>query len=461
MSDSRQAPRDQALAEKSEAICRMGALMLRAGTGSYRVKAAMGRVAAALGVEHLAAQVSLTEIVVTTKERGAFRTQVVEVPAPTVDAAQIAALLRLSLAAEPGLTAAQLHQQLQQVQAQPPPYRHIWLILCAALACGSFAVLNNGRWQECVAAAVAAGCGKVVQLLLARLRVNQLVVFGVAATAACQVYVALAYLMPWLFSGSVHPAHESAFTSAILFLVPGFALLTAALDVARFDFTSGMSRGLYAVLLTLAASLGAWVVAWAYGLTPSDLPAAQLPLLETVAVRAVAGFVGVLGFAVTFHTPLPVAAVAAGVGSAANVGRLMAVDAGWNPLLCAIGATLVVGLCAAWVSQHLPAPRIILSVPAVLIMLPGAAAFRALVAVIDNDPLVAVTNFSASVGVVVALVVGLVVARMLTDSAWLPSEPQWTHMPRTVAQEVVQAHVDGRLHPGDCSAAMDKPPNAS
>lgn len=446
--------REAALAEKSDAICRMGSLMLRAGTGSYRVKAAMGRVAEALGVEQLDAQVSLTEIVVTVKECGAFRTQVVEVAAPTVNAERIAALLRLSLEVEPGLTALQLHGRLREVEAMGRPHAAVWVVLCAALACGAFAVLSHGRWQECVAAAVAAGVGKFVQLLLGRVRVNQLVVFGVAATVACQVYVALACGMQWVFAGTVHPVHESAFTSAMLFLVPGFALLTAALDLARFDFTSGVSRGLYAVLLTLAASLGAWLVAWAYGVTPSDLPTPDLPVWMLVGIRLVAGFVGVLGFAVTFHTPLRVGVVAAGSGSVANLGRLVAVDAGWNPLLCAVAATLVVGLCAAWASQRLPAPRIILSVPAVLIMLPGAATFRALVAVIDNDPLTAVANFSASVGVVVALVAGLVVARMLTDPAWLLSEPHWTHMPHTLAQDLVRAEVD---HQGVAGKVV-KPP---
>ena len=66
------------LAEKSDAVCRMGALMLTSGTGSYRVKLAMGRVAAALGIEQLEAQVSINEIVATTRAHGTFRTQVVE-----------------------------------------------------------------------------------------------------------------------------------------------------------------------------------------------------------------------------------------------------------------------------------------------------------------------------------------------------------------------------------------------
>ena len=55
------AGRDEHLAEVSDAVCRMGSLMLSSGTGSFRVKAAMGRVASALGVEQLEARVAELE----------------------------------------------------------------------------------------------------------------------------------------------------------------------------------------------------------------------------------------------------------------------------------------------------------------------------------------------------------------------------------------------------------------
>ena len=119
----------------------------------------------------------------------------------------------------------------------------------------AFAFLNNGRWQECLAAAIAAGCGKLVQLLLRRLHLNHLVIIAVAATTACLVYMLSAQLLQHLLPTAENPLHEAAFTSAILFLVPGFPLLTAALDLARFDFTSGVSRLLYASLITRTASI--------------------------------------------------------------------------------------------------------------------------------------------------------------------------------------------------------------
>ncbi|HML50051.1 MAG TPA: threonine/serine exporter family protein [Propionicimonas sp.] len=427
--------RDAIVAEKSDAVCRMGAMMLTSGTGSYRVKAAMGRTAEALGIDQLDAQVSLNEIVATTRSGKRFRTQVVEVAAPSVNADRISSLLRVSLGARAGVTAADLHRQLDEVEQHRPLYSLPMVAIGAAAACGAFAFLNNGRWQECAAAAVAAGGGKIVQVLLHRQRLNHLAVVAVAAAAAGLIYLVLAQLMLAL-PFEVH-IHQAAFTSAMLFLVPGFPLVTAALDLARFDFTSGVSRLLYATLITLAAAVGVWIVAVIYGLSPGEIPPLNLPLPMLAALWLGAGFVGVLGFAVTFNTPLKMALSAAGIGALANTGRLVATDAGVNALVATVLATTVVGLLAAWASQRLPAPRIILSVPAVLIMIPGAAAYRALVAGIDRDPLTAVTNGSVALGILVAMAIGLVLARMLTDPAWTSPTPRWTHMPSTHAQRLI------------------------
>ena len=117
--------------------------MLSAGTGSYRVKAAMGRVAQALGIDQLEAQVSLTEIVATTRAHGTFRTQVVEVPVPVVNADRIAALMRVSLRAAPGLSADDLQRQLDRLEAKAQHYPLGLVIAGAALACAAFAFLNK------------------------------------------------------------------------------------------------------------------------------------------------------------------------------------------------------------------------------------------------------------------------------------------------------------------------------
>lgn len=444
--------RDAILAEKSDAVCRMGAMMLTSGTGSYRVKAAMGRTAEALTIDQLDAQVSLNEIVATTRSGKRFRTQVVEVAAPSVNADHISELLRVSLGARPGITAHELHQQLDEVEQRRPLYSLPVVALGAAAACGAFAFLNNGRWQECAAAAIAAGIGKLIQVLLNRQRLNHLAVVAIAAASAGAIYLLLARLM-LLLPEVGSPIHEAAFTSAILFLVPGFPLVTAALDLARFDFTSGVSRLLYASLITLAAAVGIWIVAAGFGLTPGEIPATNLPLPLLTALWLVGGFIGVLGFAVTFNTPLKMALTAATIGALANTGRLVAAEAGVNLLAATVVATTVVGLLAGWASQRLPAPRIVLSVPAVLIMIPGAAAYRAMVAWIDRDPVTGLANGSVALGILVAMAIGLVLARMLTDPAWTSPTPRWTHMPSTHAQQmIVQGAADAKPEPGPAAS---------
>lgn len=427
-----------ALAEKSDAVCRMGSMMLTAGTGSYRVKAAMGRVAQALGIDQLEAQVSLNEIVATTRVGGTFRTQVVEVPVPVVNAGRIAALMQVSMRATTGLSAARLNRQLDLLESRAQHHPRWAIVAGAAVACAAFAFLNNGRWQECLVAGLAAGCGKLFQLLLRRFRLNQLAAVAMAATLACGIYMLFAEVLRWALPSATQPLHVVAFTSAILFLVPGFPLLTAALDLARFDFTSGMSRLLYATMITFAAALGAWLVAWVFGLSPDELPALDLPVGVLLGLRVVVSFAGVFGFAITFNTPLRPALAASVIGALANVPRLAAVDAGGNPLLCATAATTLVGLLAGWASQRLPAPRIILSVPAVLVMIPGASTYRALLAVIDGDPLDALMNGSTALGMVVALAAGLAIARMITDPAWTQANPSWTRMPTTRAQQMLR-----------------------
>ena len=70
-------------------------------------------------------------------------------------------------------------------------------------------------------------------------------------------------------------------------------------------------------------------------------------------------------------------------------------------------------------------------------MFSGAEAYRALVAWIDRDPITALANGSVARGILLAMVIGLVLARMLTDPAWTSPTPHWTHMPSTRAQQLI------------------------
>ena len=75
-------------------------------------------------------------------------------------------------------------------------------------------------------------------------------------------------------------------------------------------------------------------------------------------------------------------------------------------------------MLAAWWAPRVGVPRITVSVPAVVIMVPGAAAYRAVFHLNNGDTTQALAfGFQAGL-VIVAIAIGLAVARMLTDKAW-------------------------------------------
>lgn len=401
----------------SDAVTRIGALMLSAGTGSSRVRQSMRRAAAALGMERLQALVTLREIVTTATWRGIFRTQVVEVPPPGVNAARLAELEELTRRLPEGTTADELNALLDVVERRPSLYGTKRLVLAAAIACMAFAFLNNGGWAECLVVAVAAACGRLVQLALARRRVNQLAAVLVTAAVACGVYVAVTAAIRGLDPGA-SGLRASAFTSSILFLVPGFPMMTAALDLARSDLASGIQRLTYAALIIFAAGLGAWMVVAVTDVSPAAQPAPAIGQPGIDALRLVAGFAGVLGFAVGFNTPWRFAVVAACIGSVADTARLTATDLHMPQQFAAIGATFIVGVASSAAARYASSPRIITSVPAILIMIPGAVAFRGLVFLNDGQITRALANGVQAGLIVASLAAGLAIARVVTDRGW-------------------------------------------
>ena len=310
----------------------------------------------------------------------------------------------------------ELQRRLDAIEATPRRYPEIVRVLGAALACAAFALLNNGGWQEFVAVGIAAGAGQFVRLRIGRLRTNEFLVVFLSAMTALLVYLGVAALLAAV--GLPGGQHDAALTSAVLYLVPGFPLVTGALDLARLDLDAGISRVVYATLVLLATGTAVWGIGSLFHATVTQTATALFDEPVLSIVRLVAGFVGVLGFAVLFDTPPAIALTAATLGTIANVGRLAMVDAGITAPLAAAIAALAVGFGAFLVGDRLRAARVTITVPAVLIMVPGAAAYRAITGVIAGDTLSAIQNGFTAVFVVVALAIGLTVARVLTEREW-------------------------------------------
>jgi uncharacterized membrane protein YjjB (DUF3815 family) len=87
-------------------------------------------------------------------------------------------------------------------------------------------------------------------------------------------------------------------------------------------------------------------------------------------------------------------------------------------------AALAAGLLATVVARRTRYSRVTLSVPAVVIMIPGVPLYRSLAYL--NQGLVnsAVASLFTVLFTIVAIGVGLALSRMLTDQHWLVEQPR-------------------------------------
>lgn len=405
------------LIRQSGVVMRVGTLLLSAGSGSYRVKIAMSQVGRALGIDKVEAQVTVNEITATSHRGPIFRTEVAQSRAIGVNAHRIAVLERFCATLPDGIDVDDLEDHLNEIERKPPLYGPTINAIFAAIACGAFAFLNNGGVVEIGAVLVGAFLGQLTRRTFIHKGFNQLGVTMLAAAVASLVYLGLVHLLHIV--GLVSNLHEAGYISAVLFLVPGFPLITAALDLSRLDFSAGVSRLTYALMIMTSAALSLWAFSALSGLVPNPVAPLGLSAGVLLGLRFLASALGVLGFAIMFNSSWRVALAAAGIGMVANVVRIELIDRGLAIQGAAFIGGLVVGVLANLVAPRMNVPRIILSVPAVVIMVPGTAAYSAIFYLNTGETVEALAFGVQAAFTVIALAIGLTMARSLTDRSWM------------------------------------------
>ena len=215
---------------------------------------------------------------------------------------------------------------------------------------------------------VGAGVGNFARSHILKQGLGQFSALTTGVALAC-----VSYLLALLGLGQVIPgamSHQEGYIGAMLFVIPGFPLITAGLDIAKLDMRSGIERLSYAVSIIVMATLVGWMVAECVGLAPDDFAPLGLSPLALTLLRVVMSFVGVFGFSVMFNSPVKMAAAAGLIGAVSNTLRLTLVDAptmlpflglsaGMPPEAAAFIGALVSGLLASLAESqaHLPAHR--------------------------------------------------------------------------------------------------------
>ena len=413
----------QAMGVEADAVLRLGLLMVAAGTGGYRVIRAMKRAARAMGFDRLDAEISITSVVCTFHRGVSFRTVVATQPAPAVDASRIEALEHLTHHLPNRMSANALTMCLDDIVHS---VTHRWsrpvLMVAAGAACAAFALLNYFPAEGAAAVAVAAACGQLVRMILASRHLNQLGVVAVAAATSCLVFYLLNWALPLTHLPDDARAFAAGYIAAVLYLIPGFPLFSSMLDLSRFDITAGLTRLCYAMAVITAATMSVALVSAMTGLSPMSIDA-PTPTTRRYLLAAVASFVGVGGFALLFNSSRRMVLFAASIGVVANMVRLVMIDAGVQPQYAAYTGGVVVGLLGAVITAQTTLPRITMTVPASVIMIPGTAMYRAVHFLNSGDIDQALSNAATAGLIIVWISAGLVTARILTDRDWAFGKP--------------------------------------
>ncbi|WP_277873010.1 threonine/serine ThrE exporter family protein [Raineyella fluvialis] len=334
------------LIRRSDVVLRAGILMLVAGTSGLRVREVMQAVARSVGIGRIRAQVTYTDIVLTVQRRSIFRTQVAEINAPGVNAHRIAMMQRLVRDLPRRARVSEVNAMLDEIERTPRLYSPWGLVLLVALACASVTVLSNGGWREVLAVLPASAFAYWLHRTLSGLQLNHLAVVLMSAATATGLYVGLTQLLN-LALGGTSPRMAAGLVCAAIFLIPGFPLVTAGLDLTRIDLLTGIPRLMYAFMVLLAMAIGVWGVATLSGVSPAAVPPlAGDPIAVWTALLA-ASFFAVFGWATMFNSPWRMALASGVIAIIGNTPRLLMLQAGVRPHVATFVGCFLMGLLCA------------------------------------------------------------------------------------------------------------------
>jgi len=416
-SESRVPATDGTLKEKTTLAARIGLLTLSVGASAWRVRRSLNIVSRSLGMS-CAADIGLLTLELTCFQEGESYSEAFSLRTAGVNTDKLDAVEKLVNDFEETCRTTSIreyHHMLDAIEEQAGNYNAWKLGLAAAIACGAFTFLLGGGIPEMVCAFLGAGIGQFLRSKMLGRKITLIACIIVSVMAACLTYVGTISLAEALLH--ISSIHEAGYICAMLFIIPGFPLITGGIDLAKLDMRSGLERLAYALFIIVIATLTGYAMALLLHFQPASFAELSIAPVWNLLLRILASFVGVFGFSMMFNSPPKMAALAGLVGMVANTLRLELLDFTGIPagIAALIGATTA-GLLASFVYEKVGYPRVSLTVPSIVIMVPGLFLYRGIYYLGFDNVGDASLWLTKAMFIIMALPLGLVVARVLTDS---------------------------------------------
>ena len=417
--DENSAPAIEAsLKEKSSLVGRVGLMMLSVGTGAWRVRASMNKISKALGIV-CNADIGLLSIEYTCVDKnGDTYTNALSLSNTGVNTDKLVSIDAFTDEFADKVnkfSIGKFHKILDRINKKKPNYKAINLGLAAALACWGFTFLLGGGPVEMFLAFFGAGVGQFVRKKLIEHKITLLGNVSVSVAAACCTYIILMKICEAVFG--IASVHQAGYICAMLYVIPGFPLITGGIDLAKLDLRSGMERIVYACLIIITATVTGWIVALCFNYKPADFVDLEINPALRLVIRLVTSFCGVYGFSFLFNSKRKMAVTAGLIGMIANTFRLEIIDFTNIPVAAAafLGA-LISGLLASVIKFKIGYPRITITVPSIVIMVPGMFMYKGIYFMGQNNIADGGMWLVKAFLIVLALPLGLIAARILTDN---------------------------------------------
>ena len=407
------------LSEKASVIGRVGIMMLACGTGAWRVRSSMNELSELMNVT-CTVDIGLMSINYTCFDGNDSFSQSLCLTNTGVNTSQLNRLEKLVsnfATDEIGQSCEKIHSKLDKIEKIHGLYSPVMLAVFAALACGAFTFLLGGGIVEMLCAFAGAGIGNYIRCKLSKHHFTLFLCIISSVSTACLTYTVLLKLLELIFA--VNLQHEAGYICSMLFIIPGFPFITSGIDLAKLDMRSGTERLAYSMIIVTVATMTAWILAMVLGLKPIPFLPLEFALWQWIVFRLLASFCGVLGLSIMFNSPIRLAAAAGIIGAISNTMRLELIDLlSLPPAAAAFIGAFFAGILASTLKGMAGYPRISITVPSIVIMVPGLYLYKGFYNLGIMNLTAAASWLASALLIILALPLGLIFARIITDKTF-------------------------------------------
>ena len=395
------------LRRKADLLVRTGVLLMECGADTSRIMRTMTRLSVHFGIPHenlhIDVRWSLVAVNISDATHSVYKSQ--KVRRHRIDMNTMAVVSKLSWRAishnyDVEHYAAHLKDIERGIGGTYAPWP---LCLCAAIACAGFCRIFGGGWEAAAITAMAAIPGYIVRRWLNTTSINVYVVIATAAAVSTCCAAILMALTEWDTGG--YPL-----CACTLFIIPGVPLINFVSDMLDDHLMVGVSRAVNTIMIVAAMSFG---IAMALRVISPTMPDAIDRIMAqsisggtSYAAAALAGAMGAAGFASIFNIPRRALwVVAIGGATTVSIRTFAASTLGMGPALGAFVAAAVIAVIAIKVVHIVHVPMNVITVPSVIVMVPGVLMYRALMTIIYMHGVVGELTQAVYNGVQSALII--------------------------------------------------------